>query len=115
MFRKELRYVHKMTKACDISQAVKKVVWERDNHCCVICGSSHAFPNAHYIRRSQGGLGIEQNVVTLCMNCHEEFDNGSGLYGQSIKEAVRDYLQEHYDDWNEKSLVYNKWREYERI
>ncbi len=49
----------KRSKACDISPKVKKKVWERDNHCCIICGSPYAMPNAHYIARSQGGLGIE--------------------------------------------------------
>lgn len=97
------------TKACDISQAVKKRVWERDNQCCIICGNHQAMPNAHYIRRSQGGLGIEQNVVTLCMLCHQELDNGSGKYAESIKNAVRDYLTDYYPEWNEEDLYYKKW------
>lgn len=104
--------MHKRAKACDISQEVKVRVWERDKGCCIICGSPIAAPNAHYIRRSQGGLGIEQNVVTLCTDCHNEFDNGSGKYSQAIKKAVRDYLKGQYDDWNEKDLIYDKWREY---
>lgn len=105
--------MHKRAKACDISQEVKVRVWERDKGCCIICGSPIAAPNAHYIRRSQGGLGIEQNIVTLCMDCHNEFDNGSGKYSQAIKKAVRDYLQGQYDDWSEKDLIYDKWRDFE--
>ncbi len=105
--------MHKRAKACDISQEVKVRVWERDKGCCIICGSPAAAPNAHYIRRSQGGLGIEQNVVTLCTGCHNEFDNGSGKYSQAIKKAVRDYLQGQYDDWSEKDLIYDKWRDFE--
>lgn len=88
-------------------------MWERDNGCCIICGSPIARPNAHYIRRSQGGLGIEQNIVTLCMDCHNEFDNGSGKYAKPLKTAIRDYLKDHYDDWNEENLIYNKWKEFE--
>ena len=103
----------KRAKVCDISQEVKARVWERDKGSCIICGSPKAAPNAHYIRRSQGGLGIEQNIVTLCMDCHNEFDNGSGKYSQAIKEAVRDYLQGQYDDWSEKDLIYDKWRDFE--
>lgn len=105
--------MHKRAKACDISQEVKARVWERDKGCCIICESPTASPNAHYIRRSQGGLGIEQNIVTLCMDCHNEFDNGSGKYSEAIKEAVRDYLQGRYDNWSEKDLIYDKWREFE--
>lgn len=55
------RISSKRAKACAISSAVKKRVWDRDNHCCVYCKSIYAFPEAHYIPRSRGGLGIEEN------------------------------------------------------
>lgn len=47
------------------------------------------------------------------MDCHNEFDNGSGKYSQAIKKAVRDYLQGQYDDWSEENLIYDKWRDFE--
>ena len=99
----------KRAKACDISQAVKKRVWQRDNHCCIICGNPQAMPNSHYIRRSQGGLGIEKNVVTMCQHCHNQYDNGTGEYREYIKQTTKDYLMNIYPDWNEEELVYNKW------
>ena len=103
--------MHKQTKATSIPINVKIKVWDRDSHCCIICGSPDASPNAHYIRRSQGGLGIEQNVVTLCPRCHDRFDNGHfrNEYGQIIK----DYLDMWYPDFPDKQRVYRKWRGYE--
>jgi len=99
----------KRSKACDISQTVKNKVWERDQHRCIICGSSYAFPNSHYIKRSHGGLGIEQNVVTMCLECHHQYDNGkSAIHYQAI---VRDYLKNKYDKWNEYDLRYTKYKE----
>lgn len=99
----------KRSKACDITQTVKKIVWERDQHQCIICGSSYAMPNAHYIRRSKGGRGIAQNVVTLCMKCHHETDNGkSGIHYQAL---IRDYLRNKYPQWNEYDLIYQKYKE----
>ena len=98
----------KRAKACDITQKVKKIVWERDGECCIICGNPVAMPNSHYIRRSQGGLGIEENVATMCMNCHHIYDNGSGERQERIKEAFRDYLMSCYPGWNEDNLVYRK-------
>ena len=59
--------MHKRTKLLDISKAVKDKVWERDGHRCILCESIFAMPNAHYISRAQGGLGIPENVVTLCI------------------------------------------------
>lgn len=97
----------KRSKACDITQKVKQIVYERDGGLCVICHNP-GMPNAHYIRRSQGGLGIEQNVVTLCMKCHNDFDNGR--YREQIGTVLREYLLGCYPDWNEEDLIYNKWK-----
>ena len=99
---------HKMSKATDIPQRVKKAVWERDNHRCIICGNPESMPNSHYLPRSSAGLGIEQNVVTMCAKCHHEYDNGSmrDIYKAEIKE----YLISKYPDWNEADIVYNKFK-----
>lgn len=99
----------KRSKATDISREVKVKVWERDNHCCINCGSPYAMPNAHYIPRSKGGLGIEQNVVTLCQTCHHNFDNGKSLdLKLKIKSKIENYLQSLYPDWSIDMLVYKK-------
>lgn len=97
----------KRSKACDITQKVKQIVYERDGGLCVICHNP-GMPNAHYIRRSQGGLGIEQNVVTLCMKCHNDYDNGN--YRAKYGEIIREYLSSIYEGWNEGDLIYNKWK-----
>lgn len=104
----------KRAKACDISQKVKQEVWERDGGCCVYCGNNYnVMPNAHYIPRSDGGLGIPQNIVTLCTNltpkqCHYKFDNGTKEEREEIGEKIRERLMEHYPDWNEEDLYYKK-------
>ena len=64
--------MHKMTKATSISKSVKKVVYKRDGGRCILCGRNNGEPVAHVIRRSQGGRGIEQNIVTLCPSCPTE-------------------------------------------
>lgn len=100
--------MHKSTKECLIPMNVKKRVWERDGHRCVICGSTYtAAPNAHYIPRCALGLGIEQNIVTLCLACHCDYDNSTKrpLYAA----LIRDYLKMCYPDWDEKKLVYRKY------
>lgn len=94
------------TKALDISKRVKDAVWERDGHACIICGSRAAMPNAHYIARSHGGLGIEQNIVTLCMGCHHAYDNSDKRGG--LGNLIRQYLEENYKDWDETKLYYKK-------
>jgi len=101
---------HKLTDACDISPAVRKAVGERDGYTCVICGEA-GIPNCHYISRAQCGQGIEQNIVTACIKCHHDYDNGDKR--KEYGEIIREYLQSHYPDWNESNLKYDKWREFD--
>ena len=96
----------KRSKACDITQAVKKKVWERDKQRCIICGNSQAMPNAHFIPRSKGGLGVEENIVTLCQNCHISYDQSQKRSGYQM--LIRCYLKTKYADWSEEKLIYKK-------
>ena len=101
-------------KALDIPQSVKRKVWERDSGACVACGNHNgALPNAHYIPRSKGGLGIEQNIVTLCgpftpLRCHDCFDNGTAAERERIGAKIEAHLRAKYPGWNKESLVYRK-------
>ncbi len=96
----------KRSRACDIPKKVKDAVWERDGHCCIICGSPQAMPNAHFIPRSQGGLGVEENIVTLCLQCHFEYDNGGKRKEHGA--FIEGYLRSLYIDWDKSKLIYKK-------
>ncbi len=99
----------KRTKATSISQNVAQVVWLRDAGGCVLCGKQGS-PTAHFIARSQGGLGVEQNIVTLCDRCHYRYDQTTER--EQIKEILRGYLKSKYLDWDERKLIYkNDWLE----
>lgn len=95
----------KRTKALSIPQSVKKKVYERDNGRCIICGRSGA-PNAHYISRAHSGLGIEENIVTLCHECHRAYDQS--IQRISLGRMIADYLKGVYPDWTEDNLIYRK-------
>jgi 5-methylcytosine-specific restriction endonuclease McrA len=64
-------------------------------------------PNAHFIARSHSGLGIEENILTLCFNCHREYDQT--INRRKMREYFKNYLKSKYPEWSEKKLVYNKW------
>lgn len=98
--------MHRRTKALALTKAVKDAVWERDGQACVLCGSPFAFPEAHYISRAQGGLGIEENVVTLCRSCHDRYDNSAER--QYIRPRLEAYLRGIYPGWDETKLIYRK-------
>ena len=97
--------MQKRTKALAIPREVAERVYARDRGRCVICRRA-GIPNAHIISRAQGGLGIEQNLVTLCPDCHR-------LYDQSVQRAylrreIFDYMRRKYPNWDEIRLTYQK-------
>lgn len=96
----------KQTKAKGIPREVKRIVGERDDYTCIICGRP-GIPNAHYIRRSQGGLGIEQNIVCLCPECHDRFDNGDKR--EEFGRIIKCYLKEKYPYCEDKDRIYKKY------
>lgn len=84
----------KRSKSTDIPQKVKKIVWERDNQRCIFCGSHYAMPNVHVISRANGGLGIEQNIVTGCLECHRKMDQS--VYRKQMVDYANKYLDSIY-------------------
>lgn len=96
----------KRTKACEITPETRQIVEERDGHCCIFCGRPGR-GEAHFINRSQGGLGIPENIVTVCRPCHQQMDNG--LFTQVFRQKAEDYLKSQYPYWDRDKLVYHKW------
>lgn len=106
--------MHRETKRTMIPQAVKKAVYRRDRGRCVLCGCLGE-PVAHVVRRSQGGMGIEENIVTLCPACHRAYDEGAGLERlgrgttrESLYCCLVAYLKGFYPDWSRENMIYHK-------
>lgn len=97
--------MNKRTKALAISQAVKAKVFKRDNGLCILCGRA-GLPEAHYIPRSQGGLGIEQNIITLCRFCHNKLDQTTER--GELLERVREHLDLWYPGFPDTDRKYKK-------
>lgn len=111
--------MHKETKATAIPERVKDAVRARDKGRCVLCGYQ-GDPHCHVVRRSAGGLGVEENIVTLCPRCHSAFDEGHFLdrlnpLGFSsraeIKAFIYEYMESLYPGWTPEKVTYRKWRE----
>lgn len=106
--------MRKDTKARGFPSHVKMDISIRDSidgwPCCVWCGapapSELAWSNAHYIARSQGGLGIPENGLTLCPQCHHRYDQTTAR--AEMRGFFREYLREHYEEWSEDALIYRK-------
>ena len=93
---------------------VKNIVWVRQGgeslwshlpisveECC-----------CHFVPRSKGGLGIEENIIGLTTFEHRIFDlNELGDHKREhdlMREAAREHLRKFYPGWNEEDLKYRK-------
>lgn len=73
---------------------------------CVYCGrTDKPIELAHYISRTQGGKGVPQNLISLCIDCHRSFD-GAGR--NDMRDFLADYLKSHYPGWNEQDQIFRK-------
>lgn len=106
--------MRKDTKARDFDWKAKEAISKRDSidgwPCCVFCGAAAPAPlawsNAHFIARSQGGLGIPENGLTLCPGCHSRYDQTTGR--EEMRGYFREYLKDRHENWSEDALVYRK-------
>jgi 5-methylcytosine-specific restriction endonuclease McrA len=51
---------------------VHRQVLERDGWRCQACGSMQNLQVHHLKLRSHSGSDVEQNLITLCAQCHEQ-------------------------------------------
>lgn len=111
----------KRAKACDISPKVRQIIHERDKG-CVFCRLGYMLPPEdefttctgtlqimHYIPRSQGGLGIPENLALGCLWHHNMMDNGNLCLRDDMLLIFEEYLKAHYESWDKEKLFYSKW------
>jgi len=55
-----------------ISEMVKREVWERDGGKCALCGSTLSLKFDHYIPISQGGSATVDNIRIICKDCNKK-------------------------------------------
>lgn len=103
----------KLKTITDIPKKVREEVYERDSWdgcpCCVVCGKPRRVQMAHIVARSQGGKGIPENLVCLCVVHHTQLDNGNNPELQAqIKSQIVDYMRDKYPNWSEADLKARK-------
>ncbi len=101
------RISSRQAQAHAISEETRRAVEERDGGLCVWC-KKPGRPEAHYIPRSRGGLGIPENILTLCRQCHTAFDQGRREERDRMRGYFERYLREHYPEWNTDNVIYRK-------
>ena len=61
-------------------------------------------------------MGVEENIVTLCPECHRAYDQGQNIenFGKgTTRESLQCYLISHlkqfYPNWTKEEVTYKKW------
>jgi hypothetical protein len=87
-------------KVCKVHMAYsRKVVFMRDGHACVYCGSKDQLTIDHLHPRTRGGKTVYENVVTCCWECNNaKGDKSIEQVGWKLRRkpyapSVSDYLR----------------------
>lgn len=91
--------------SANINRSNRKLIYARDNYMCALCDSTKYLQIHHVVHRGQGGTDNEQNLITLCANCHSLAHgtdlNGCGITPEDVDQACIEYLADYYaPDWN---------------
>ena len=111
--------MQKRARKAEFDTKTRRIIEERDNG-CIFCQMRYRMEKAewldlntfsimHYIPRSAGGLGIQENGAVGCQWHHDMLDNGNGGHREEMLELFEEYLQSVCDDWDKDKLKYNKW------
>ena len=88
----------------------RKAVLHRDNYTCQCCGKKNCRLEVHHIIfRSNGGTDDEENLITLCEDCHKGVHAGTVVLNKKPKKSknlkhsthmsiIRNYLLKVYPD-----------------
>ena len=117
--------MQKRARKAEFDTKTRRIIEERDNG-CIFCQMRYRMEKAmyldlntfsimHFIPRSAGGLGIEENGAVGCSYHHTMMDNGNEGRREEMLELFEEYLKSFYDDWDKSKLKYNKWSFFENL
>ena len=66
----------------------RKAILHRDNYTCQCCGKRNCRLEVHHIKfKSQGGTDDEENLITLCEDCHKGVHTGTVVLNKKPKKS----------------------------
>lgn len=72
----------------DASDSLKSHVRNRDGNKCRWCASSFSLHVHHVDYRSQGGVHVEHNLITLCLTHHEVVHSDKKKYQPILRATI---------------------------
>ena len=105
--------MNRRTRALEFSTSERRKIKDRDGGRCIFCriyGNSgfEATQIMHFIPRSHGGLGVEQNGALGCVVHHQQLDNSPAR--KVMLEEFKAYLMNCYgENWSPDDYVFRRW------
>ena len=66
----------------------RSAILHRDNYTCQCCGKKNCRLEVHHIKfRSNGGTDDEENLITLCKECHDKVHAGTVVLNKKPKKS----------------------------
>ena len=66
----------------------REVILHRDNYTCQCCGKKNCRLEVHHVKfRSNGGTDDEENLITLCEDCHKGVHDGTVALSKKPKKS----------------------------
>ena len=94
----------------NITNETRKKVYRRDGWRCALCDSTRYIQIHHAVPRGQGGPDTEQNLITLCSDCHALAHGldlrGLGASQEDVQQSIIEYLADRYA---EDGVIWNPW------
>ena len=88
--------------SANVSKETRRAVYARDYFRCVLCDSPRGLQIHHVIKRSQGGSNRPDNLITLCMWCHNAIhgtrwpDMPDWMNREELEQAAIEYVADYY-------------------
>lgn len=112
----------KRTRATEFGKCARANIKARDGG-CIFCKMKYKMPPEgtygldqfqimHYVPRSQGGRGIQENGAVGCIYHHNLLDNGKNTRKEMLQ-MFEEYLKSKYPFWDKKNLFYRKGAKYD--
>lgn len=92
-----------------LTMSIKEAVWIRDNKKCIFCNLTVSIECAksRFIKNSEGGLAIPENIVTACDECNFKFQYG--YQQEELAIVAEKHLKNYYkDNWSKEKLYISK-------